>query len=94
MEMGFRERKKVVILMKSQTLLQTYQAHAGDAIEDAGHDPGLPIAQLFIEGAGGGVPLVGVHAQDGAAVFQSVFLIKTHESGADAPASSSVWISA
>ena len=44
------------------------------------------VAQTGVEGAGGGVALVGVHAQGGAVSFAAQVLVEVHEAGGAAPA--------
>ena len=60
--------------------------HTGDAVEVAGHDAHLLIAQAGVEGAGGGVALVGVHAQGGAVSLAAQVLVEVYEAGGAAPA--------
>lgn len=60
--------------------------HTGDAVEVAGHDAHFFIAQTGVEGAGGGVALVGVHAQGGAVSLAAQVLVEVYEAGGAAPA--------
>ena len=55
------------------------EADAANAVELAGDDPRLPIAEFMIQCAGGAVFLVGVHAKKRAAGRVPHFLIKIHK---------------
>ena len=53
-------------------------------MEIAGDDVRLAVAEMLVEGAGGGVDGVGVHAQTRAAALEGMALVKGHEVRADA----------
>ena len=63
----------------------THQPHAFYPVEHTGHDSGLAVAQAGVQPAGGGVLLVGVHAQHGAAALSRIAFIEGNKGGAVAP---------
>ena len=66
-----------------QTLFKAYQLDAWNAVERAGYDAGLAVAQLCVHAARTEVAGVGIHAQHGAALGAGIVFIKGHEARAE-----------